>query len=105
MKKMMMVMAIVIMVMMCGCEGNKVHMGYVGPNDGEIYGRLTKVVELNYEEDYVVVRDSHGYEWSFYGCEDWEIDDICILSMKSMGNENIFDDEIISATYSSEFCE
>ena len=65
----------------------------------ETYTRATKVVELDEENDLVTLRDSLGYEWQFYGIEDWLVGDGCILTMKTNRTETIFDDEIVRTQY------
>ena len=58
------------------------------------------VIEVNYDTDTVTVEDFNGHLWSFYGCEDWMIDDICAMLMNNCGTpETILDDTIITVRY------
>lgn len=67
------------------------------------YALTTKVVELDRENDVVVCEDFNGNLWEFYGCEDWQIDDIASLLMDDNGTPTIYDDEIVSARYNGTF--
>lgn len=67
------------------------------------YAMTTKVVELDRENDVVVCEDFNGNLWEFYGCEDWQIDDIASLLMDDNGTPTIYDDEIVSARYNGTF--
>ena len=69
----------------------------------EDYALTTKVVELDRENDVVVCEDFNGNLWEFYGCEDWQIDDIASLRMDNNGTPTIYDDEIVSARYNGTF--
>lgn len=63
------------------------------------YTLSTKVFELDEENDVVTVEDENGNLWDFYGCEDWLINDNCILLMNNNNTSNIYDDIIIRAIY------
>ena len=65
----------------------------------EVYPRTTVVAEINAETDTVVLTDSVGYVWEFYGVEDWQVGDICSCIMDTNGTENITDDIIVDARY------
>lgn len=67
------------------------------------YALTTKVVELDNENDIVMCEDFNGNLWEFYGCEDWQIDDIASLLMDDNGTPTIYDDEIVSARYNGTF--
>ena len=67
----------------------------------EIYMRGMQVTEVNYELDLVTCVDSVGFEWAFYGCEDYYEGDIVCCLMDTMGtSDTILDDAIIEADYS-----
>ena len=67
----------------------------------DTYTRCMQVVELNYEQDLVICMDAVGYEWQFYGCEDYMITDIVCCEMLDVNNTDIItDDWIVGATYS-----
>lgn len=65
------------------------------------YALTAKVIELDRAEDVVVVEDSTGNAWAFYGVEDWQEGDCVSMVMDSRGTESITDDEIITAQYNS----
>ena len=67
------------------------------------YALTTKVVELDHENDVVVCEDFNGNLWEFYGCEDWQINDVASLLMNDNGTPTIYDDEIVSARYNGTF--
>lgn len=65
----------------------------------ETYTREMTVTETNTTEDVVVLVDTEGHEWAFYGVENWLVGDRCTCTMDSKGTENITDDAIIFTTY------
>jgi hypothetical protein len=65
----------------------------------ETYTREMTVMEINAAEDVVVLVDTEGHEWSFYGVENWLVGDNCTCTMDSKGTADITDDEIIFTTY------
>ena len=71
--------------------------------NGWYYALTTEVVELDRENDIVVCEDFNGNLWEFYGCEDWQIDDVASLLMDDNGTLTIYDDEIASARYNGTF--
>ena len=72
-------------------------------NSADTYALTTKVVKLDRENDVVVCEDFNGNLWEFYGCEDWQIDDIASLLMDDNGTSTIYDDEIVNARYNGTF--
>lgn len=72
-------------------------------NPANTYAMTCEVVELDRENDLVVCEDFNGNLWEFYGCEDWQIDDIASLLMDDNGTPTIYDDEIVSAQYNGTF--
>lgn len=69
--------------------------------DQSIYMRGMEVVNLDYQRDIVTCRDGVGFEWEYYGCEDYCKGDIVCCLMATMGTEDtIFDDQIINVDYS-----
>lgn len=69
------------------------------PVQSETYKREMTVTETNAAEDVVVLVDTEGHEWAFYGVENWLVGDMCTCTMDSNGTENITDDAIIFTTY------
>ena len=64
------------------------------------YRRLTTVYSLEPSDDAVIVVDSDGELWEFYGVEDWEIGDYCELTMIDAGKPGYkWDDEITRTIY------
>ncbi len=65
----------------------------------DVYANCGIVVSVDYDEDIVTIEDFSGNLWQFFGCEDWEINDICAMVMNTNGTDIIFDDIIVNATY------
>ncbi len=63
------------------------------------YTLNTIVVDVNYDADIVSCVDECGNEWQFDGCEDWLVNDVCILTMNDKGTAEIEDDEILEVKY------
>jgi len=98
MKKFAVIVLIVVLVStLCGMLMNQLL------NSADSYALTTEVVELDRENDIVVCEDFNGNLWEFYGCEDWQIDDIASLLMNDNGTPTIYDDEIVSARYNGTF--
>ena len=98
MKKFAIIVLVVVLVStLCGVLMNQLL------NPANIYALTTKVVELDRENDIVVCEDFNGNLWEFYGCEDWQIDDVASLLMDDNGTSTIYDDEIVSARYNGTF--
>lgn len=67
----------------------------------EFYPLTVKITSLDKENDIVYCVDGSGFLWSFFGCEDWEVNDIASLLMNSHGTDIIYDDEIVLTHYSA----
>jgi len=65
------------------------------------YPNVGTVTEINEKDDSVTFTDAVGFEWSFYGVEDWEIGDTVVVTMYDCGTEDIRDDRIVNKKYSS----
>lgn len=70
-------------------------------NNAKYYALTTCVVELDREKDVVIVKDSVGNRWEFYGVEDWQEGDCASLLICDNGTESIFDDEIHGVRYNA----
>lgn len=69
--------------------------------DQSVYMRGMEITNIDYQRDIVSCVDGVGFEWEFYGCEDYCEGDIVCCLMATMGTEDtIFDDQIISVDYS-----
>lgn len=67
----------------------------------DTYMRAMVVTDVNYETDIVTCVDAVGFEWQFYGCEDYFEGDLVCTLMDDMGTkETILDDIIIDTNYS-----
>lgn len=69
-------------------------------HDTNYYGLTAEVVELNYIEDTVTVRDANGFLWDFYGCEDYDTGDLVSMVMNDKGTDFIDDDKVVNVRYS-----
>lgn len=69
------------------------------PTQSEIYTREMTVTEINVTEDVVILVDTEGHEWAFYGVENWLVGDMCTCTMDNNGTENITDDAIVFTAY------
>ena len=65
----------------------------------EYYALATVVVELAPKDDLVIVEDSNGNLWAFYGVEDWQVGDNANLLMDTQDTESVYDDAVVGATY------
>lgn len=65
----------------------------------DLYPETAKVIDVNYDEDIVTVVTFTGFTFTFYGCEDWYVDDCASLIMEDNGTELVYDDEIVMAQY------
>ena len=64
------------------------------------YKRMTTVYSLEHADDAVIVVDSDGELWEFYGVEDWAVGDYCELTMIDAGKPGYkWDDEITRTIY------
>ena len=65
-----------------------------------VYAKSTIVSEVDYSHNLVIVKDFNNVPWTFFGCDDWEVGDICGLVMDNNGTpHDIFDDKIVSTNY------
>ena len=65
------------------------------------YPRAMEVTEIDTALDKVICVDAVGYEWEYYGVEDYVVGDLVICTMyDNETKENITDDEIIDVIYS-----
>lgn len=66
----------------------------------QVYPLSAEITDLNYKDDIVTFTDYHGEEWTYYGCEDWEIGDGANLIMyNNMTTDSIYDDIILTIKY------
>ena len=68
--------------------------------ENTLYSLSTIVTDLDKERDIVTVEELDGSNiWTFYGVEDWEVNDICSSTMFNNNTPKICDDIIIGTTY------
>lgn len=65
-----------------------------------LYPQTMVVVAIDEYENLVTVRDFNGWEWQFFGVEDWNVGDICSCIMNNKRTPRIFDDSIENVKYS-----
>ena len=64
------------------------------------YAKSFIVVDVDYKNDIVTLKDFNNFLFCFSGCEDWLVGDICAAILDDNGTEEIiFDDSIISVNY------
>ena len=66
----------------------------------EVYGLTTIVREIDYTSNTVVCEDCNGEIWCFFETDDWEVNDICTLTMYNNNTREIYDDFIVDYRYS-----
>lgn len=65
----------------------------------ETYSFSTTVESIDRANDIVTVVDYNGNLWGFSGVEDWQVGDVCALTMSDNNTAEIYDDEILNARY------
>lgn len=63
-----------------------------------LYPNAGVVTEVNREADLVTFCDGY-HDWTFEGCEDWDVGDGIAVIMSDNGTETVYDDEVISVKY------
>lgn len=65
---------------------------------GDIYAKNAVVVEVDYGSDIVTAEDSLGFQWGFYGCDGYAVNDTVELLMCDNDTPgNVFDDLVLDA--------
>lgn len=67
---------------------------------GGVYPKTMQITGMDRETDIVTCTDSVGFQWEFYGCEDYYVGDYVSAIMYDNNTQNVFDDEIIEVRYS-----
>ena len=98
---MVMILALGCVIVYFVCCGQHDPALGVNLSDGQYYALTTQVVEIDAENDAVIVEDSNGNLWEFYGAEDWQVGDCASLIMNSRGTVGVEDDKIEDARYSA----
>lgn len=71
-----------------------------------LYTRTGLIVDLDYTTDTVTVVDGVGLTWQFFGCEDYCVGDLVEMLFREAGKpQYIFDDVIVSTSYSGFYAE
>lgn len=81
------------------CHSKETKTEIVEPITPSLYPMMCVVTEVDYATDIVTIVNFTGFIYQFYGCEDWDVDDICSCIMSDNGTPPIFDDEVISVKY------
>ena len=68
-------------------------------NTDNLYILKTTIMEINNKSDIVTVITDNGNMYQFYGIEDWQINDKCLLIMDGKEVNNPKDDVIIKGIY------
>ena len=68
-------------------------------NTDNLYILKTTIMEINHKSDIVTVISDNGNMYQFYGIEDWQINDKCLLIMDGKEVNNPKDDVIIKGIY------
>ena len=90
---------IMLVLFLCGLAVSAFFL-FAVPAPVHVYSAPAVVVEVNYKTDVVTVEGLDGNLWEFGGCEDWAEGDVVDMAMSDNGTpRNIYDDEIIGATY------
>lgn len=82
-------------LLLCACNRTETEMVAVD----NLYIMETKVIEFEEATDCVVVEAKSGDMYAFYGIEDWEINDRCVLLLDNHGTESVEDDVIVRTYY------
>lgn len=96
MRKMFLVCAAIVLMAAC-CNKAEAKTGMV--NRDNLYIMETRVIDFEEASDLVVTETETGNLYTFYGIEDWELNDRCILLMDDCGTEDVTDDKIIRTYY------
>jgi hypothetical protein len=67
----------------------------------DIRATTAVITGFNFTDDTVICADSAGNIWEFEGIEDWCYGDVVTLLFDTQKTKEIFDDEIIRATYNA----
>lgn len=65
----------------------------------EIYPQTFIVSAIDAAQDALVLIDSTGNEWIWFGIEDYDVGDVVAAIMDDNGTEIIYDDAIITMRY------
>lgn len=98
MKRKLFLLTVCAALVMCACS-NKAEAKTEMVAVDNLYAIDTRVIEFEESTDVVVVEAKSGQMYGFYGIEDWEIDDRCVLIMDNNGTDDVKDDRIIRAIY------
>lgn len=75
-------------------------LGGAPAENHSVYVRTMEITAMNYDTDVVTCVDPVGFQWEFYGCEDYCEGDLVSCLMDTMGTEDtILDDYILDTWY------
>lgn len=66
----------------------------------ELYADTAEVIFVDYENDSVLIKNSVGHMYEFYGTEDYCEGDLVSVILNDNGTEKVMDDIIVSVRYS-----
>ena len=64
-----------------------------------LYPTTCKVVNLDRVNDIVTMQTSTGIQYDFYGCEDYDENDLVSVIMFNNGTDSVLDDAVICVHY------
>lgn len=73
---------------------------FEGKLDNEYYAETGIVTQVSTTSDLVVFQTQNGNLFSFYGADDYEVNDMVSVIMDSNGTDEVKDDRVINAKYS-----
>lgn len=66
---------------------------------GTTYPQTLKVIDINRKSDIVTCQTTNGFQYTFTGCEDWDLEDSVSATMNDNGTEYVMDDYIVDCRY------
>lgn len=72
-------------------------------SSGVFYPDTMKITEIDRENDLVICETSTGFEYAFYGAEDYQPGWLVSVIMFNNLTDAVLDDEIVAARYAGDF--
>jgi len=70
---------------------------------GVFYPDTMKITEIDREHDLVICETATGFEYAFYGAEDYQPGWLVSVIMFNSLTDTVLDDEIVAARYAGDF--